>query len=535
MTPKEEKRAAFNEQMNEWVSRQGLWFQLRHAADGQTILARVARLGLRVLILIVILALVFWFYLAKRVSSEGFHDAVQASIEQSLRGKDGKIGVIRKERDVATISSVSMKGSENAFFHTLAARQVRMNMELTDGLFGQWDAGGINIAQLDVYVKAGGRDDQSAAASYEALFDEFPNFNFEWIESDKVDIRWGYSANNRGSIKGSHLSAARDGDSWKLEFTGGQFSQNWLRGLDIEKMTVVCDRSGVHITEANLIGDGGSLSFKLNMGSGGQPQAAGIVTIKSMPLKVLLPAQFHDLLGGVISGKGTVSGSTNSQEGIVMDMDLFLGDGDVMVLRDNLPLLSALSVVDLYNSYRKISFTEGGCHIRTGGNLLEVSKIDLKAGDLIHLGGEINIRPPSFAEIAQALDIKDVKVVKDVIEENWKLDDEILENSNEKISLAEAAQGTGSVREHVSQSKDDSIKGVRKTSIIAEQRVRRFGGLVKVGLKHDAFDKAPRLKEAYPLDDKAGRIWIDAPLEGRLQTLTLKLAEQLYVLGRNRR
>ncbi len=534
MNARDEKRIAFNEQMNEWVSRQGLWFQLRHAADGQTVIARVTRLGIRLLLLLLLLLLLFWFYLVKHVESEGFREGIQSAMELQLKGSDCMVGAIRKDRDVISIASIGMKGTDDSFFHNIQARLVRLNMKLTDGLVGDWDGGGVNVRQLDLFVKAGASDDAGAAKSYLSLFDQHDHFSFEWIEAEVANIRGGYSENNRGSIVGSHMSAARDGDGWRMEFEGGTFNQNWLHDLNIGRLVVVCDKDGVHIKEGELHRDGGEVTFQLKMGSGGQPQAAGIVSFKSMPMKTLLPPRYHDWIEGTISGKGTIAGSTNSQEGIVMDIDLSLDDGDVMVLRDTLPLLSALSVVDLYNSYRKVSFTEGGVRIRTGGNKLQVDKIDLRAGGLLSLAGDISVRPPSHAEIAKALEIKDVKVVRDVIEENWKMDDELLESSHANTSLADAAKGVGEVVTGTSGERAGPADDVLKTSILAEKNVRRFGGLVKVGLKRDAFDKAPQLKEAYPMDVATGKIWLDAPLSGRLQTLTLTLAERLYILGRNR-
>ena len=115
----EDKRAVFNEQMNEWVSRQGLWFQLRHAADGQSIVSRLARLGLRLMILLVICALVFWVYLIRRVEKGEFKADVRASIEETLRGKDCVVGSIRKDRNIATISHIEMEGNYYSFFEYL--------------------------------------------------------------------------------------------------------------------------------------------------------------------------------------------------------------------------------------------------------------------------------------------------------------------------------------------------------------------------------------------------------------------------------
>ena len=68
---------------------------------------------------------------------------------------------------------------------------------------------------------------------------------------------------------------------------------------------------------------------------------------------------------------------------------------------------------------------------------------------------------------------------------------------------------------------------------MAEKKTVRFGGTIRIGLKSDALDKSPRLKEKYPADVENGRIWIDAPLSGHLQGLTLDIAKILYTLGRN--
>ena len=85
MDVNEEKRAAFNEQMNQWVSRQGLWFQLRHAADGQTVAARLVRVFIRLFILLAICCLLLWAYLVNRVESDVFNDEIRVAIEHSLK------------------------------------------------------------------------------------------------------------------------------------------------------------------------------------------------------------------------------------------------------------------------------------------------------------------------------------------------------------------------------------------------------------------------------------------------------------------
>lgn len=535
MNAREEKRAAFNEQMNEWVSRQGLWFQLRHAADGQTIVARLLRVFIRLFIILVIALFFLWLYLVKRVEGDAFNAKITTALEEVLAAENCEVGSIHKARDTITISSVKADGTAGSFFHKAAARVIRLNMGITDGVIGKWSADAVNITQLDLEVKAGDRDDAAAAKSFAALFAKYENFEFERIEVDVANIQWGYSETNSGSITNTTMSVVRNGDSWNIELSGGMFSQNWLRNLEIQKMIVVCDKKGIHIKEAKLRSGLGTVAFSLDMGSGGKPEANGTLQLTSMPLKALLPARYEDWLAGTISGKGKISGSTNSQEGIVMDIDFTLGEGDVMVLRDRLPLLSALSVVDLYNSYRKVSFDEGGFHIKTGGNRMEVSQVALQAGNLLDLkDGQFVVRPPTNKEIASALNIKDLEVVNKVIENKWKFeDDEMIRAGTSGGELSHAARG---VVGEVVQGKSDvtKVKDVLTTSILNESKVSIFEGSVQIGLNGDAFDKAEKLKAAYPEDEASGRIWVRVPLNGRLQTLTLKQARKFYIMGKNR-
>lgn len=535
MNAREEKRAAFNEQMNEWVSRQGLWFQLRHAADGQTIVARLLRVGIRLSVILVVCCFLLWFYLVKRVESEGFRDGVASALQSTLAAESCEVGSIQKTRDTVSISSVKMEGGGNTFFHAMSARVIRLNMGITDGVVGKWTTETVNVDQLDLEVKAGESDDAAAAKSFSGLFPDHGSFEFGRIMVDQANIEWGYSSTNRGSISNSTMVVSREGGAWNIELKGGTFSQNWLKNLEIQRITAVCDSQGVHIKEAVLHSGLGTVSFQLDIGSGGKPAVSGTLQMTSMPFSSLLPTQYDEWLEGTISGKGTIGGSTNSQEGIVLDLGLELDEGDVMILRDRLPIFSALSVVDLYNSYRKVSFNEGGFRIRTADGRMKVSNLDVRAGSLLQFkGGGFTVRPPTDEEIASALNIEDVGTVTNVMQNRWEFEDDgLLNTGGEGGGVSAAARGVGEVT-RTGETPGDRAEEVIAASILAEAKVRRFDGEVNIGLKHDAFDKAEKLRLKYPVDEATGRIWVKVPLDDRLQSLTLKQAQQFYILGKNR-
>ena len=218
-----------------------------------------------------------------------------------------------------------------------------------------------------------------------------------------------------------------------------------------------------------------------------------------------------------------------------MDLNLSLKEGDEIVMRDSLHLLSALSVVDVYNSYRKIIFTEGSCHIRTGGGHFKMDHINFEAGDLVYLAGSLEVRPPTHAEIAKTLEIEDVNMVSDIIEKNWSSEASLFDVKESGLTLSEAAKGVGEVQN--SQEIDGNVFGgnALNISILNEKDVSRFGGVVRIGLREDAFDTSSNLKQAYPFDKVTGRIWLDVPLYGSLKTLTLEQAKNLYTLGRSQK
>ena len=190
-------------------------------------------------------------------------------------------------------------------------------------------------------------------------------------------------------------------------------------------------------------------------------------------------------------------------------------------VRDGLPLLSALTVIDVQNSYDKVSFTQGGCQIFTGGGIFKLKSLDLEAGDLLTLKGDINARPPSHIEIAKALDIKEISKVEDILENNFKIAIEELDSGDtDQIKKPESS--------------NDTVADFFKKDVLAEVGVKRFFGKLELGLQPNVFEKINELSEEYPLDTETGKVWFDVPLDGTFETLTLKQAKMLYTKGRYR-
>jgi hypothetical protein len=271
------------------------------------------------------------------------------------------------------------------------------------------------------------------------------------------------------------------------------------------------------------------------------------VKFEQLPVLAILPAEARPFIEGSISGEAKISGSTNSQEGLQFDCDVLLGGEDRLLLRDRLPLLRALTVVDVYNSYRRIDFTTGGFKMKTGTGRMEIERLDLMAADVVRLSGRMLVRPPSDEEIARTLAegpaIRDSAFFESIVDEmepGGDGDNGPAEDGQEEFTLrraAEAARGEANRPENTAPSVGLPNIGLMPMSLEQQARdryaklVRYEGGFV-LEIPSDAFERARALRESHPADPASGRIPLEVPLTGTLFELTLDQAEEIYGKGR---
>ena len=63
-------------------------------------------------------------------------------------------------------------------------------------------------------------------------------------------------------------------------------------------------------------------------------------------------------------------------------------------------------------------------------------------------------------------------------------------------------------------------------------RMLQYEGMFRITIPNDAFERAPQLRQLYPVDTKSNRISMRVPMKGNLYELTLKQAEDIYQQGR---
>jgi hypothetical protein len=545
-----EQSQNFNERLSQWVSNQGFWFQIRYSMSGSgsngNVMFHLLRLGFRVLIFLLILAACGWVYLVKRLDSEKFSSSLQDRLKDGLHATEVQLKGFSRVQGEFTIHQIAGQGGNETFFTRLEARNIHGKMNLLDGFSNNWDTGTISMSRLDMELRAGADDAQSAQMLSKALFTKSATVTTSSYEIADASLNWGYSERTRGEIVSSVLKIQNTEKGMKLNFKGGKFSQNWLQGLEIVNLVISCDPEGLVFEKAEFRRGAGTVDLSgMTVTGGERPAITGVAKIRKLDLESVLAPTMRNFLEGSISGDFKVSGSTNSPEGVGFDGRIFLDGQDTLTLRDRVHLLKALSNMDIVRNYHRVDFTEGYIQLKTTNGGMEVSDLNLSGGDHFTIDGKFAVRLPTPEEIQDSINkasgpgatpIFDGEDAEDVAAPPSRKDKErgdfTLRGAGQAAKRSREGQKpeNSSLFDRVAQSLD-----ARQLEIQAAERssrMLRYEGALRITLPADIFERAPKLQQQFPVDTSLGRIPMMVPLKGTLVELTLNQAEELYQQGR---
>jgi hypothetical protein len=540
-----QKLESFDDRLSQWISSQGFWFQVRYSMSGKGMQGRLmfhlVNIAFRLLIFLLICSLGMWVYLEKRTESVRFIMGFKESLTKAVSASEVEMRGFHRLQGQMELSRLAAEGDNRTFFSTLEARNIRCKMGLLDGLVGVWRPGMIAISKLDIDLRAGADDSESATMMSKVFFSDPEKVEIRSFDIAEANIRWGYSERTNGSIESTAIKMQRVNDSWRMILKGGYLSQNWINRVEVVEMIVVCTQEEIFFEKAELKQDAGTIDLTgLRIKTGERPEVDGIAKIRNIAIENITPPSSRNYLEGSISGDFRVFGSTNSPDGIGFVGQVLLDGKDMISLRERIHLLKALSVVDYSRNYHRVDFREGSFQLRTIGGGLELSEVKLGADDLFTLEGSMSVRLPTQKEIDDAIakgEGYSGSVLADVADEAF-ISKGLAERNEADITLRRAAQALdrtegGGSREDAGSLFDrlGSIAEGRRLQQQASERISRmlrYEGSLRITIPSDAFERAPRLQVEYPLDASVGRVPITVPVQGYLYEVTLKQAEDIY-------
>lgn len=539
----------FNERLSQWVAGQGFWFQMRYSMSGVGSKSawrfHLLRLVTRLLVFLAVLTIGMTVYLLRLSGTTGYKKQLKAAIAAGLGASEVEMGGFQRVQGKMLMARLASKGSNETFFSSMEARNIRCQMNLLSGLVGEWNPGVLLVNQLDLELNAGADDEVSAGLIAKSVFRDFGKFKVETVEVRDATLRWGYSERTRGKIVGSHIKLQRVANGWRVHLSGGSLSLAWWRRLEIVEMVAICTRGGLAFEKVELRKGVGRITIDgLRVVAGQRPEVKGLLKVRKMAIENVVPPAARSFIDGDISGEFRIFGSTNTTEGLGFEGKLVADGDNVIRVRERLHLLRALTDFDVFNNYRMVSFNEGSLKIKTQGGTMDVTEVNLKAGDLMTLTGEMRVRPPTSAETSASIrrggtgnaamgfgQSREDKPSKEAAE-----DLEITLRQAARAAHKDKGNGGGAKAEDPS-SLFDRIDQSFETTILAEQAAERdarsliYEGQFQITVLPDTFENVQALREMLPVDPQSGRIPLDVPIKGDIYSITFDQAQELYLRG----
>ncbi len=552
--------------LSDWVSKQGVLFQLVHGSAVGGIGRPMIAIFLRFIIIAVVVVLVGWFYFYNAVEKGGFADNLKAVVESKFGGDEVTLSKVSRGNQgvfagVLEIGEISMNAGSDTTFESRADQSLsgrnQTDLEMNsivlspigvmDGSVTPWKIEEISVDSVSAKLRLGGESEEEAMKSHGWLFNVVENSPLRRLYVANTNLSWGYTHLNLGSIKEVSLTGLLNSGGWDFTLADGTLNYMWLRSARIIKANIKVERDQIVISDATLTMGQGAVKLDAIISVGARPQIEGSITFKRIPVNLALRDKYQDFIDGTVSGTGEFSGSLVDSKGLNYNLDIELGETDSFDITDKIPAITALSVIDASSNYENLSFSEGSFEVSHLDGVTSIEEIRMLANNGIVAVGSFQLRAPREAELLRDLQGKNSSEYEDELENVLKKgfqsekdkEDESVVFGTAMVDNSEAAKIRKTNRfgniNGAEPSHSKYLELGRRSSEEARDyfgTIRRFDGELKLGMSAASFLRSERLQAAYPFDNQSRKHWVVIPLSGSVQEVTGGTAEALYELGR---
>ena len=532
----------YQSKVSDWIGRQGVLFQFRYARTvGAVTLGRhLSGLTVKLVLFLVVAGVCGFFVLNRHFDSPGYGEKVAGQVANALGAGEIEVTGFSRNFGKGDFQFLELKGGEESFFYEAKFEKLRGEFSFLTGVTDSWRPSAISIKKADLRLKAGGSEDEMKLG-FSSIIESLKGQGISQIKIEDCSFSWGYSKLTFGRVRNSDFRAVLHEGNWEVELSGGTFQQNWLGPLAIKSADLKIGMGGIKIESLNLESNGGEADLKGSIsGPVNMPTFDLAGGFNSLPIEKLIKingVSTREYIEGRISGDLKIGGSSNRQ--VELSGQVKLDENDSVTIRERWSLLRALSILDNERTYLRIDFNQGGFAFSTGGGGIEVSEINLNAGNKARLLGSFKTRLPTQAEAAETLGIK--------LTNNFSLDytdssaAQELENDRMRIDSRDDELGFGV---DIERSIDDgelevpkaqlSVKELEALRMRQEMEVHRILGDLKLAVPASSFNSSKALLEIYPKDELGWR-WIPIELnDANFMNLSDKANELLLKQARLR-
>jgi len=532
----------YQSKVSDWIGRQGVLFQFRYARTvGAVTLGRhLSGLTLKLVLFLVVVGVCGFFVLNRHFDSPGYGEKVAGQVANALGAGEIEVTGFSRNFGKGDFQFLELKGGEESFFYEAKFEKLRGEFSFLTGVTDSWRPSAISIKKADLRLKAGGSEDEMKLG-FSSIIESLKGQGISQIKIEDCSFSWGYSKLTFGRVRNSDFRAVLHEGIWEVELSGGTFQQNWLGPLAIKSADLKIGMGWIKIESLHLESNGGEADLKGSIsGPVNMPTFDLAGGFNSLPIEKLIKingVSTREYIEGRISGDLKIGGSSNRQ--VELSGQVKLDENDSVTIRERWSLLRALSILDNERTYLRIDFNQGGFAFSTGGGGMQVSEINLNAGNKARLLGSFKTRLPTQAEAAETLGIK--------LTNNFSLDytdssaAQELENDRMRIDSRDDELGFGVDIERTIEDGELevpkaqlSVKELEALRMRQEMEVHRILGDLKLAVPASSFNSSKALLEIYPKDELGWR-WIPIELnDANFMNLSDKANELLLKQARLR-
>ena len=532
----------YQSKVSDWIGRQGVLFQFRYARTvGAVTLGRhLSGLTLKLVLFLVVAGVCGFFVLNRHFDSPGYGEKVAGQVANALGAGEIEVTGFSRNFGKGDFQFLELKGGEESFFYEAKFEKLRGEFSFLTGVTDSWRPSAISIKKADLKLKAGGSEEEMKLG-FSSIIESLKGQGISQIKIEDCSFSWGYSKLTFGRVRNSDFRAVLHEGIWEVELSGGTFQQNWLGPLAIKSADLKIGMGGIKIESLHLESNGGEADLKGSIsGPVNMPTFDLAGGFNSLPIEKLIKingVSTREYIEGRISGDLKIGGSSNRQ--VELSGQVKLDENDSVTIRERWSLLRALSILDNERTYLRIDFNQGSFAFSTGGGGIEVSEINLNAGNKARLLGSFKTRLPTQAEAAETLGIK--------LTNNFSLDytdssaAQELENDRMRIDSRDDELGFGVDIERTIEDGELevpkaqlSVKELEALRMRQEMEVHRILGDLKLAVPASSFNSSKALLEIYPKDELGWR-WIPIELnDANFMNLSDKANELLLKQARLR-
>lgn len=490
--PRPKKQETYTEEMQRWMSRQSVWWRLKHFRrhpDARPVFISLLVLTGWLLPIAAVLAFGFYVVVHRYAGSGKFGKLLEQEAAEFIGLKNPSSTGGQWKSGAVILTGLKGEGKPDGFLRRFEASAIRFESSF-HGLFSkEWSPTNVLIQGLEIEFRGGllgpneakqlaQEQEQAAAERREKILREDGNpgpFTGSWgvepraqnmtirrFQAKNVTIRWGMNPRTEGSLSGASVDGqVLPGGDWKLDCRGGKLSLGWLKSVVLESATLVKGDDSVRVEAATFRfpppdgqpADKGQGTITGTIGISSTPTIDLTVQFQDVEINRLLPQEYQRIFAGKVKGKASLRGLASDENGLAsqVTMEFLPGFGFGAGSTEVFPILEVLGGEAVNLPVRYFETSRGGMTFNLAQRKIRCPGANLETADGERLEGTFDFDLES----------------------------------------------------------------------------RAITGAFRLGLKPAALKEHPRVQEKYFLEETAGLRWMTLPMEGPLSTSTIPFTNGL--------